>query len=60
MRLSNEKKLTLDIIQKDVSFGSFDAENGNLLKGLEYYLTKITLPSLQATDVRIMLKLFVL
>ena len=52
VRSSNEKRLTTDLLEKDVCFGNFEVENGNVLKGLEYFLSNITLPCLRASSVR--------
>ncbi|XP_076801600.1 dynein axonemal heavy chain 8-like [Clavelina lepadiformis] len=50
VRHSADKAIKTDNVQKDTYFGYFEVENGDLLGGVEFYLSKVMLPALKATS----------
>lgn len=51
VRHFSEKAIKPDNVHKDVYFGYFEVENGDLLGGIEFYLSRIIMPALKATTV---------
>ncbi|NXP52788.1 DYH5 protein, partial [Heliornis fulica] len=45
---TSDKVITASNVSQEVNFGIFDCTNGNILQGLEFFLTQIMIPALKS------------